>query len=173
MLLCPLKSGIEDYISIHIFAPSLSSDVQLTCSKINLKQVACRVGICLSERHLTLISDTKCLSCILDLVMIRYSLLIDKWYPWCFAFLLFWHFPCNRWLWNLKISKMELSATKRMHWVWQYWSGTEMYLQPFAFCVLFFSFLISCLFHNHFWWLFVFQKLQFVLHSSFHPEEMD
>lgn len=78
MLLCPLKCVIEDHISIHIFAPSLSSNVQLACSKINLKQVSHRVGICLFERFLALISDIKDLSCILDLVMNRYSLLIDK-----------------------------------------------------------------------------------------------
>lgn len=78
MLLCPLKCGIEDHISIHIFAPSLSSNVQLTCSKISLKQVSDRVGICLFERFLTLISDIKYLSCIVDVVMNRHSFLIDK-----------------------------------------------------------------------------------------------
>lgn len=72
--------------------------------------------------------------------MNRYSLLIDKWYPWCFAFLLFWHFACNWWLWNLKISKMELSDTKRIHWILCYWSGTEIYLQPFSYI---FSIIIS------------------------------
>lgn len=163
MLSCLLKCGIEDHISIHIFALSLSSNVQLTCSKISLKPVSHGVGICLFERFLTLISDIEYPSCILDLVMNRYSLLIEKWYPWCFAFLLFWHFACNWWLWNLKISKMELSDTKRIHWILWYWSGTEIYLQPFSYIF----------FHNHFRWVFVFQKLQFILHSSFHPEEMD
>ena len=78
MLLCPLKCDIEHHVSIHIFGPSLSSNVQLTCSKISLKEVYHRVGICLFERFLTLISDIKYLSCILDLVMNRYSLLTDK-----------------------------------------------------------------------------------------------
>lgn len=40
MLLCPLKFGIEDLISMHIFVPSLSSDVQLTHSKTSLMQVS-------------------------------------------------------------------------------------------------------------------------------------
>lgn len=59
MLLCPLKLGIEDLISMHIFVPSLSSDVQLTRSKIRLMQVSHRVRICLFGRFLTFIFDIK------------------------------------------------------------------------------------------------------------------
>lgn len=81
----------------------------------------------LVQNFFTLISDMQYLSCILDLVMNRDSLLIEKWYPWCLVFPLFWHFLCNWWWWNLKISKIELSDTKRMQWILQYCSGTEIY----------------------------------------------
>lgn len=158
---CSLKCGIEDHIIICIFIPSLSSNAQLICSKINLKQVSHRVGIYVFERFLTLISDTKYWSCILDFIINRCNLPIGKWYLWCF--LLFWHFACNWWLWNLKIIMMELSDTKRIHWILQYRSETEINLQPFSYNF----------FGNHLRWVFSFQKLQFTLHSSFHPEEMD
>lgn len=53
MLLCSLKCGFEDHVSIRIFVPSLAA-----LSKLNLK-VAHRVGICLFKRFLTLIFDIK------------------------------------------------------------------------------------------------------------------
>lgn len=59
MLLCPLKFGIEDLISMHIFVPSLSSDVQLTHSKTSLMQVSHTLRICLFGRFLTFIFDIK------------------------------------------------------------------------------------------------------------------
>lgn len=59
MLLYPLKLDIEDLISMHIFVPSLSSDVQLTLSKTSLMQVSHTLRICLFGRFLTFIFDIK------------------------------------------------------------------------------------------------------------------
>lgn len=45
----PLEMWDEDHISTNVFAPSLSSDVYLMCSKISLNQVSHRAGMCLFE----------------------------------------------------------------------------------------------------------------------------